>query len=81
MEYMVIYICRAFTNYHEQSINYLPLVAFFSLTDYFPDILCQASVTGVTRSTTVIHSQEVDNGRDWRLPKLRTNLATVQFEV
>ena len=26
---MAIYICRAFTNYHEQSINYLPLVAFF----------------------------------------------------
>ena len=54
---------------------------FFSLTIYFPDILCQASVTGVTRSIIVIHSQEVDDYRDRRLPILRTNLASVQFEV
>ena len=56
-------------------------IAFFSLTIYFPDILCQASVTGVTRSIIVIHSQEVDDYRDRRLPILRTNLASVQFEV
>ena len=41
------YICGAFTNYHELSINYLPLVAFFSLTIYFRVIYCRAPFTGV----------------------------------
>ena len=46
---------------------------FFSLSNYFPDIMYEAPVTGVIRSTTVKKSwQEVNDGRDGGLPKLRT---------